>query len=616
MSFKNSLVRLLSLIWTGVDGLRKVLHLFVMMFVFALLVSALSDSTPSIPSSAALVIQPAGTIVEQLAGDPFDRALAEVMGDAPPQTLLKDIVDALAYAKDDDRISSVILNLSAMPGGGLSKLKQVADALVDFRESGKPVIATADYFGQGSYYLAAHADEVYMHPDGAVFLSGFGAYQNFYQAALEKLKVDWNVFRVGTYKAAVEPYLRNDMSPEYRESLSSVLEQIWATYQSDIEVARNLDTGTVERLLSDLVGSVEAAGGDIAKLALETGFVDGLVTRREFREIVIDVAGEGDEPDTYPAAGLPEYLQQMRLLHGDGASETNIAVVVGVGEILNGSQSPGLIGGDSTAQLLRAASNDESVKAIVFRVDSPGGSAFASEVILNEIDAIKASGKPVVVSMSSVAASGGYWVSMAADRIYATPYTITGSIGIFGMFPTIQRSLETLGVSTDGVGTTPWAGELRVDREMSADAKAMFQLSIEEGYDDFISGVAENRELDKMQVDSIGQGRIWTGVDAYEKGLVDELGNLNDAIKAAADLAGISDVEYGKKYFEQEISPSEQLALNLLSGIGEVGIDVSVFARSESSLERLADLVANKLSPLTRFNDPKGHYAHCFCRFE
>lgn len=615
MAIKNSLFRFFALIWRGLDGLRKVLHLLVMLIVFLVLVSALSSSTPVVPSSAALVIQPAGNIVEQMAGDPFERALAELTGDAPPQTLLKDVVDGLAFAKDDDRITSVVLDLNGMPGGGLSKLKQVADAIVDFRESGKPVIATADYFGQGSYYLASHADQIYMHPDGALIISGFGAYLNFYNSALEKLKVDWNIFRVGTYKAAVEPFMRDDMSPEYRMALGDVLDQIWAQYKNDIETARNLDAGTIDNILNNLLVEVENTDGDLAKLALESGFIDGLVTRKELQEKITEIAGTEDESDEYPKATLDDYLQQMRLVQGDTTKDKNVAVVVAAGEILNGKQPPGRIGGDSTASLLKEARNDDSVAAVLFRVDSPGGSAFASEVILNEIEALKAAGKPVVVSMSSVAASGGYWVSMAADSIYATPYTITGSIGIFGMFPTIQRSLDTLGISTDGVGTTNWAGQLRVDREMSDDAKALFQLYINKGYQDFISGVATHRSMETEEVDSIGQGRIWTGSDAYDNGLIDGLGDFGDALAAAAELADLDTDDFGVKYFEQKVGPGEQLALDLLAGAKNVGLDVGVFSRPKSSLERAAVLLEDKLSPLVRFNDPKGIYSHCFCDF-
>ncbi len=615
MAIKNSLYRLFSALWRGADGLRKILHLLVLLFIFSIIISALSSSTPVVPSSAALVIKPSGNIVEELAGNPFDRALAELLGDAPPQTLVKDIVDGLAYAREDGRISTVVLDLSGMPGGGLSKLKRISDAIVDFRKSGKEVIATADYFGQGSYYLASHADQVYMHPDGALVLSGFGAYQNFYKSALDKLKIDWNIFRVGTYKSAVEPYMRDDMSPENRAELSDVLDQLWTQYKADIEGARELEEGTIDSLLGNLLENVQAANGDLAQLALQAGFVDKLVTRAELQQIIVDIAGTKDDSDEYPSTSLKDYLQQMRLLQGDATKEENVAIVVAVGEIRNGTQPPGTIGGDSTASLLRTARKDDSVKAVVFRVDSPGGSAFASEVILNEIEAIKASGKPVVVSMSSVAASGGYWVSMAADSIYATPYTITGSIGIFGMFPTFQRSLDTLGISTDGVGTTAWAGQLRPDREMSDEMRTLFQLYINKGYDDFISGVAANRSMEKEAVDDIAQGRIWTGNDAYENGLIDGIGDLDDAVSAAAELASLAAEEYGRKYFEQELSPGERLALDLMAGAKSLGLDVGVFARSPSSLERVAGMLEQTLSPLVRFNDPQGIYSHCFCDF-
>jgi protease-4 len=494
------------MLWSGADGIRKVLHLLVMLFVFSIIVSALSSTTPTVPGSAALVIRPVGRLVEQLAGDPFDRALAELMGDAEPQTLVKDIIDGLEYAKDDDRITAVVLDLSAMPGGGLSKLSRVGEAIDEFRESGKLVIAKADYYGQGSYYLASRADEIYMHPDGILLLSGFSAYLNYYKDAIDKLLIDWNVFRVGTYKSAVEPYTRNDMSGPDREALTSVIDQLWARYKTDIETARKLEQGTIDALLEDLVANVESTGGNLAQLALDFGFVDGLWTRDQIRQRLIEIAGENGDESEYPVAQLDDYLQQMRLLGGSSAAEDNIAIVIASGEILNGTQPPGVIGGDSTARLLRKARQDDSVKAVVLRVDSPGGSSFASEVIRNEVDALKAAGKPVVASMSSIAASGGYWVSMAADRIYATPYSITGSIGIFGMFPTFQRSLDALGISTDGVGSTPWAGQMRPDREMSDDAKAVFQLSVNEGYDQFITGVSENRG-------STGSGLDWRRCD-------------------------------------------------------------------------------------------------------
>jgi protease-4 len=616
MSKRNIVTRLFSALWAGADNLRKILHLLVLLFIFSILISLLSSSTGTVPASAALVISPAGSLVEQLAGDPFDRALAELVGDAEPQTLVKDIVDGLNYAKNDDRITMVLLDLSAMPGGGLSKLQRVGDAIDDFRQSGKPVIATADYYSQGSYYLASHADEITMHPDGIVILSGFGAYLNFYKSALDKLRIDWNIFRVGTYKAAVEPYMRNDMSEDYRESMGAVLEQLWSQYMTDIETARGLDEGTVADLLENLLENVRATNGDLAKVALDAGFIDELMTREQLQQRVIEIAGTNGTEDDYPSTGLDDYLMQMRLLHGDKTADQNVAIIVASGEILNGSQPPGTIGGDSTASLLREARKDDSVKAVVFRVDSPGGSAFASELILNEIEEIKAAGKPVVVSMSSVAASGGYWVSMAADSIYASPYTITGSIGIFGMFPTFQRTLDTLGISTDGVGTTTWAGELRPDREMSEDMKTLFQVVIEKGYDDFISGVATHRGLSREDVDAMAQGRIWTATDAYEKGLIDGLGDIDQAIAAAAELAKLPADEYGRKYFEQALDPGEKFMLDLMGAAKEYGLAFGSFGKSRPSVEHVADILDDALSPLVRFNDPRGMYSHCFCAFE
>lgn len=616
MSNGNFATRLFTAIWAGIDGVRKVLHLLVLLFVFSIFVGALSSSSPSIPASAALVIRPVGSLVDQLAGDPFDRALEELTGDEKPQTLVQDIVDGLEYAKDDARITMVHLDLSALPRGGLSKLSRIGDAIDDFRLSGKPVIASADYYGQGSYYLASHADQITMHPEGVLVLSGFAGYANFFKSALDKLKIDYNIFRVGTHKAAVEPYLRDDMSEEYRESLSLILDQLWWQYMADVEAARQLEEGTIAGILDNLVDNVRAADGDLARVALDAGLVDELVTRGELRQKIIEIAGTNGDENEYPSAALGDYLQQMRLLGGDKTADENVAIIVAAGEILNGSQPPGTIGGDSTAKLLRKARQDDSVKAIVFRVDSPGGGQFASEVILQEVEAIRAAGKPVVVSMSSVAASGGYWVSMAADSIYASPYTITGSIGIYGMFPTFQRTFEMLGINTDGVGTTAWAGELRPDRAMSEEMKTLFQISIENGYDDFISKVAKYRDMSKSDVDSIGQGQIWTGSDALENGLIDGLGNINDAITAAAELAQLAPDEYGHKYFEPKLNPTEQLLLDLMASAKGFGLAIGSINKPRPSIERVADILDDALSPLVRFNDPRGIYSHCFCVFE
>lgn len=603
-------------LWTGADVIRKLLHLVVLLFIFSIIFGAIFASTPKVPGSAALVIQPSGRLVEQLSGDPFSRALGELTGDAEPQTLVRDIVEGLEFARDDARITSVVLDLSSMPGGGLSKLSRVASAISDFRGSGKPVIAKADYFSQGSYYLAAHADEIYMHPEGVLALYGFGAYLNYFKDALDKLQVDWNVFQAGTYKSAVEPFTRNDMSDADREALSNVLDQLWELYKTDIETARSLEPGTIDSVLRDLVASVESTDGDLAQIALDFGFVDGLWTRGQIRSRMIEVAGKNGAESGYPVVGLDQYLRQMRIVKGNRAKEQNVGVVIAAGEILYGDRDPGMIGGDSTARLLRQARDDDSVKAVVLRVDSPGGSLLASQVIRDEVEALKEAGKPVVASMSSVAASGGYWVSMSADRVLATPYTITGSIGVFGMYGTYERSLGALGISTDGVATTPWAGQLRPDRTMSEEGKAVFQAMIDRDYDDFVGHVADGRGMSPDVVDSIAQGRIWTGNDALSNGLVDELGELDDAIAVAASLADLDTDSSGLKFFEKKLDPTEQMMLNMMDNLGAWSVPLVRIRRPEPAVDRLASMVEDVLSPLMRFNDPNGIYSHCFCGFE
>jgi len=614
VSKANLLVRLFSAIWGGVDGVRKVLHLVLLLFVFVLFFGAMQDSPLVLPDRAVLVIQPYGFLVEQIEGDPFDRALAELAGDGKPQTLVQDIVDALEYAKDDDRIEVVYLELSSLLGAGLSKLQHLSAAIEDFKTSGKPVIASADFLSQQGYYLAAHADEVYLHPNGMLFLRGYGRFRNYYKDAIDLLRIDWNVFRVGTHKAFVEPYTRMDMSDEDRETTLRLVEQLWSLYQVDVETARELETGTIEDFADNFSEIVEEAGGDLATAAVQYGLVDDLLKRTEIRELLIDYVGpDPDNADSYKAAHMYDYLAQMRVLSGDKVGSKNVAVIVAAGDILFGTQPPGTIGGDSTSDLLRRARNDDSVEAVVLRVDSPGGSAFASEIIVDEILALQEEGKPVVASMGSVAASGGYQISMYADRIFASPSTITGSIGIFGMFPTYQRTLDAIGIATDGIGSTPWSGELRPDRAMSEHAKQLFQLVIDDGYQDFIGSVADSREMEIDAVDAIGQGQVWTGMDALNNGLVDELGGLDDAIAAAAELAEISDEDFGIKVIDQELSATEQMLIDLIGTIATLGIDVSGWAGQRSLVDDIKDSVAEKTNALLRFNDPKGVYSHCLC---
>ena len=494
---RNVFLRLFSALWAGVDGVRKVLHLIVLLVIFMLVLGVLASTSPTLPTNAALVISPYGALVEQLEGDPFDRALAELIDDATPQTLVRDIVDGLGFAKDDPAIEGVVLELGALSGGGMSKLQRIADAMIEFQESGKPIVATANFYSQGGYYLAAHADEVIMHPDGMFLPTGFEMFQNYFKDAIDTLKIDWNIFRVGTHKSAVEPFERSDMSALDRESRTRLVKQLWASYEKGVTSARELEDGAVTAFANDFLAHIDAGNVKPSQAALEQGFVDKLYTANELRQRVLEFAADADDSERgYAAVSLGDYLAHSRLLAPLPVKTRNVAVVVASGEILDGAQPPGLIGGESTARLLRDARNDDSVAAVVLLVDSPGGSSFASEQILNEVEALRAAGKPVVASMSSLAASGGYWISMAADRIVASESTITGSIGIFGMFPTFHRSLDALGIATDGVGTTRWAGQFRPDREMSADARRLIQALIDTGYDEFIGKVALHRELD------------------------------------------------------------------------------------------------------------------------
>ena len=609
--------RIISGIWSGIDGFRKLLHLLLLLFLFAIFVGALSGTAPLLPERAALLIQPVGAIVEELEGDPFDRALAELLDEAQPQTVLQDIVDALEYARDDDRIGAVHIELSTLGPAGLPKLQRIARAIEDFKQSGKPVIASADFMSQQAFFIAAHADEVYLHPEGGILLQGYGRFRTYFADAIEKLKLDWNIFKVGTFKSAVEPFERMDMSDADREATLNLIDQLWDAYLEAVAAAREIDAADVRNYAEGFTEALVAAEGDLAKAAREHELVDELMTRTQLRELLIGYVGADEESDvSYSAIGMAEYLAHEDMLNGDRVADQNVGIIIASGAIQSGTQPPGAVGADSTAALLQRARDDESVKAVVLRVDSPGGSAFASDVIANEIAALQNAGKPVVASMSSVAASGGYWIAVGADRVFASPMTITGSIGIFGMFPTYQRTAAHLGIANDGVGSTPFAGQLRPDREMTDETKRLFQLVIEEGYDDFIGRVATYRGMDKDAVDAVGQGRVWTGADALRHGLVDELGGLEEAVAFAAELVDMPEGEYGQKPITIELSPTEQMIVDMLGTAKSFGLQFGFLRSEPSSLQKLAGRLEQLLTPLTQFDDPKGIYAHCLCEFE
>ncbi len=450
------------LVWRILDGLRRVLHLVLLLVIFGFILAALHTSIPIVPHTAALVIAPEGRLVEQLATDPVRRAFGQAAGGPAPETLLRDVTDAIIAAKSDARIKLIVLDLGSLDASGLSKLQEVGAALREFRAAGKRVVAAADSMDQTQYYLAAQAGEVYLDPMGLIYLDGFSYYRMYLKDAIEKLGVDVNVFRAGTYKSFTDQFSRSDMAPTEREETTVWLEALWNAYQQDVTRARSMPAGALNDFVANEPAALAAVNGDAAKLALQRGLVTALKSRRQMADELKALVGEDEDNHSFNAVGMSQYLASVRSKHVlKSKSDSKVGIVVASGEILDGHQPPGTIGGESTADLLRQARYDKGVKAVVLRVDSPGGSMFASEQILREVQNLRSAGKPVVVSMSTYAASGGYYISTAANEIFASPTTLTGSIGVFSVVPTFQHTLEKLGVKVDGIGTTPLAGGMR-----------------------------------------------------------------------------------------------------------------------------------------------------------
>ncbi len=622
---------LFSRLLRGLDGLRRFLVNVLFFSLLAGLVIASFGGRTKVPDGAALVLKPRGVIVEQVSAvDPVERFLsgASGAGSVASETLLKDLLDAIRLAKDDSRIKAIFLDTNDMSGAGFTKLRDLRDALAEFKKTGKKVIAYGDAFLQAPYYLAAQADELYLHPEGGVLVTGFGGYRQYYKEGLDKFGIEMHVFRVGEYKSAVEPYLRNDMSKEAREMSLDTYGDLWREWLADVSAARKIGAGDIPALIDAWPDRLRAASGDMAKLALEAKLVDKLAPRDEVRQQLITLVGEDKKNHTFKQIGHGDYLKAKG---GDrtGASGRGkaVAVVVAKGSILDGSQPAGTIGGDSTARLLRRARENESVSAVVLRVDSPGGSAFASEIIRRECELVRKAGKPLVVSMGTVAASGGYWISTASDEIWAQPETITGSIGIFGVFPTFHKPLaKYLGVHSDGAGTTRFVGALRPDLPLDPAVGDVIQQSIDDGYQDFLERVAEARKLTTEQVDKIARGRIWSGEDAKAHGLVDQLGPLSAAIESAAKRAKL-EKGYRVWYIEKEKSFREQL-LEMLTASAAVLERFVAGSRADSALDAAPEPVPadsplsvaaglkrieRAMVELSRWNDPRGIYAHCLC---
>jgi protease IV len=599
-------------LWRGLDGLRKVLHLIVLLLIFGTLLGVVFSGAGRIPSRAALLIEPDGQLVEQLSGEPVTRALEAARGEGRHETLLWDLTDSIRAAATDPRIQAVVLDFDKFDGATQPTLEELAGALREFRTTGKKVVAYGNELDKEGYYLAAQADETYLDPQGFVLIDGYDRYRMYFKEVLDKVGVDINVFRVGQFKSAVETYTRTNMSPEDREESLAYLGALWKSYQEAITRARKLAPDAVDKYVATLAQKVPAAGGDAAHVAQEAGLITGTRTQLEVEKHLIAMVGEDKSSGSFRGVSVAEYLPYalaQKKLHAAG--KPRVGVIVASGEILDGDQPPGTIGGDSTAKLIRQARLDADIKAVVLRVDSPGGSVTASEEIYRELRALRDAGKPLVVSMSGYAASGGYYISAPADEIWASPATITGSIGIFAVIPTVDKTLGKIGVGVDGVGTTPLSGQLRIDRPLGAEARALLQSQIERGYDEFLERVSTGRKKSRADIDAIAQGHVWAGTDAHRLGLVDHLGSFDEALKAAAHRAKLSD--YAAEFIEPELTWAQQLVLAFKTRVAEAFFSATP---DEAALLKLAsrlDPVAREAARLSRFSTPNHVYAYCFC---
>jgi protease-4 len=596
------------------------LLLLLLAIVFAM---ARGDGAKALRDRTTLLIAPEGTLVEQFSADPVSRALTKAMGDKGAEEIqLRDLIRALEAAKTDPKIERVALRLDKLQPSGFASMREVSAALQDLRASGKQVVAYSDSLSQAQYLLAAQANEVYLDPMGSVVLEGLGRYRQYFREGLQdKLGVDVHLFKVGEFKSAAEPYVLDAASPASKEADLFWMNDVWQRYVADIAKARKLAPAQISAGIDTMPEGIAAAGGDMAKFALQQKLVDGLKTREEVEELLTKRGVADDDADTgFRNVNLDAYLQQLDLRHSPVDSRPQVAVVVAAGEISGGEQPAGRIGGESTAALLRDARDDEAVKAVVLRVDSPGGEVFASEQIRREVVALKAAGKPVVVSMGDLAASGGYWISMNADRIYADPSTITGSIGIFGMIPNLTRSLDKIGVHTDGVGTTRFAGAFDVTRPMDPVVGQVIQSVINKGYADFTGKVAQARNKPVEAIDQVARGRVWSGAQAKERGLVDAFGGFKDAVADAAARAklGARD-KYRVRYIEKPATPFAQF-VNGFAGsrmgawmLGDSALAHAVLARSMPELDTQLRFVQDATD--NREGTPVKALAYCFCGF-
>ncbi len=553
--------RFFGFLWRTLDFSRRLVLNVLFLAVIVIVVFAwLHDGRPTLTDNTALVVDIKGPIVEQYTGAAGEAALVQMLLDRERETQLRDVLTALDAAAKDAHIARVLLMLDDFEGAGMPTLREVAAALERIKATGKQVVAWGSSFDQRQYYLAAHASEVYLHPHGAVLLRGFGGYRNYYRDALDKLGISVNVFKVGKYKSFAEPFIQNEPSPEAFEDESRLLNDLWQQYTGAVEVARKLPEGSIGRLIDELPQRFAALNGDAARLALKEKLVDGLKTRDELRALLVERGAFDSDRKTFRQIALGDFVSlQSQSTRGDV-----VGVVVAAGDIVDGEAPQGMIGGKSTSELVRRARENERVKAVVLRVDSPGGSAFGSELIRRELELTQQAGKPVVISFGDVAASGGYWISMAADEVIADPTTVTGSIGVFALLPSADKAMEKLSLHTAGVTTTWLGGAADPRRPLDPRVGELIQASVGHSYSEFIRLAAAARQITPERMNEVAQGRVWTGRQAKDQQLVDRLGSFTDALKAAA-VRGKLGEDFQVSYLEREPRGVDRL-LALLFG--------------------------------------------------
>jgi len=608
LNFLNFFKRLCKTLIISVQVLAS---LFIVCISIFILVMSLENGDQPLPGKAALKISPIGALVEQKTYVSSLEKFMEKSG-VETETLLSELITTIDYASDDKRITNLVLDLDYFTGGGISKLEELGKALTRFKSSGKSITAIGDSYNQEQYFLASFADEIHLNPMGSVMIEGYSRYNSYFKDALDQLKIKVNVFRVGVYKDAIEPFTRNSMSDESKEHTSIWVNDLWNAYTKRVEKSRNLPENFLNDYSNNLGKKLLNYKGDAAKLALDAGLIDKISNRKDSIDYLISVSGMDDDGG-YQYIDSSSYMRHIKqkIYPSKVRDNTNhIALITASGPIEIGDQPNGKIGSESMSRLIKQAKKDDSIKAVVIRIDSPGGGAFASEAIRQDIIALKELGKPVVISMGSVAASGGYWIAMGATEIWSTPTTITGSIGVFGIVPTFEETLQSIGVRSDGVDTTTLSNIYQTLRPMSDHAKQVIQSGVDYTYSKFLSIVAEARNTSVKKVGLIAQGRVWTGEKALELGLVDKLGGLNEAISAAANIVELDNYEL------IELIRPLSFQEKILNQIGNA--QIRYLGKSSPVSTFVPELLIKfnnlykKFGFLEVLNDPRGIYLNCF----